>query len=165
MEFAPNLAPICKQLLIYLENPIYIRPVNPANMTEAISMESIDIGEIMEFRKGKAVKKVPILTSNLMGSFLFIEKETDLLSVRTKDFEEMHYIVEGGGVLDIDGEVREVSQGLFLLVPAHSQYHYSTNINKKLVVLVVKHLNVAPVRSRTKDTNLECVEDGEEDDV
>jgi mannose-6-phosphate isomerase-like protein (cupin superfamily) len=118
-------------------------------------MEMININDIKEFKDHGVVKKVPMLTSNLMGSLLFIDNDTDMLAVRTKGSKEMHLVLEGAGKIEIDDEMEMIGQGSIMLIPAHSRYHYTTS-EDKMVVLVVKlvdhgHTNEMEPGEQTKE--------------
>jgi mannose-6-phosphate isomerase-like protein (cupin superfamily) len=103
-------------------------------------MEMIDIKDIEEFEEHKVVKKVPLLSNDLMGSLLFIGSDTNMLPVRTKGSNEMHLVLEGDGGIEMDGKTRKVGKGTFMLIPPHSRYRYTTKDNE-MIVLVVKQVN------------------------
>jgi mannose-6-phosphate isomerase-like protein (cupin superfamily) len=128
---------------------------------EALNMEHIDMNGIKEFHEHKVVKKVPLLSSNLMSSLLFIGTGTKMLPVPTKGSEEMHFILEGSGSIEIEDEVQGVDQGVFLLIPPHSHYHYIT-LEQEMTVLLVKQVDHSQIDGmKTKEETLENT-DGEE---
>ena len=100
-------------------------------------MEMININDIKEFKDHKVVKKVPILSNNLMGSLLFIGSDTQMLPVRTKGSKEMHLVLDGSGSIEMGEETQTIGPGDLMLVPSNSRYHYSTS-DDEMTVLVVR---------------------------
>ncbi|MDP6157118.1 MAG: cupin domain-containing protein [Candidatus Thermoplasmatota archaeon] len=92
-------------------------------------MELINIGDMKETELAKVIKKVPIITDQLIASVYFISPDRTLPRHTHTDIDEIHYIVDGNGRITIDGTSRNISKGLLILVPKGSSHFFSASKN------------------------------------
>ncbi len=97
-------------------------------------MELISINEIQNFQESKVIKKIPIISDQLMTTILFIGTKTDTPSHSHADFDEIHYIIQGSGKITVDGESSQVDEGMMILV-SKAKPHYFQTSNKQMTVL------------------------------
>ena len=79
------------------------------------NMEFVNVSEFDNCCNLKVIKKVPILTDQLMATVLLIEPNTTLPSHTHKDLDEIHYVIEGAGKITIGKNSREVDEGLMIV--------------------------------------------------
>ena len=99
-------------------------------------MESININEISKFQSSKIVKKIPILSDQIMSTVFFIDTEMTTPGHQHAGFEEIHYIIKGSGKMFIDPESQEVHEGMLILVPKKKMHYFITN-GDQLTVLAI----------------------------
>ncbi len=99
-------------------------------------MELIDIKNITNFQESKVVKKVPIITDQLMSTLFFIDSNTSTPAHTHTDYDEIHYIIKGSGEIVIGKNSRSISEGLLVVVPKSVSHHFSTT-DEQLIVLTV----------------------------
>ncbi|UCE36154.1 MAG: cupin domain-containing protein [Thermoplasmata archaeon] len=96
--------------------------------------ESVEIFDLNESQGFKVVKKVPILTDQLMATVLMIPPNTKIPAHMHSESDEIHYIVSGSGKISIGKENRAIKEGMLILVPK-AKSHYFTTEKKPMVVL------------------------------
>jgi mannose-6-phosphate isomerase-like protein (cupin superfamily) len=99
-------------------------------------MEKADLETLREFRPNGVIKKVPLLSDHLFGSLLFLDGGTETLPVRTKDLEEIHYVIEGGGRINCGKNSEELKPGSLLLIPPARSYSYVTDDSRAVILIV-----------------------------
>jgi mannose-6-phosphate isomerase-like protein (cupin superfamily) len=96
--------------------------------------QSVDIFDLKEPQGFKVVKKVPILTDQLMATVLMIPPNTKIPAHIHSDSDEIHYIVSGSGKISIGTQNRAIKEGMLILVPKTKLHYFSTE-KKPMVVL------------------------------
>ena len=99
-------------------------------------MEFINVNNSMDHQNSKVIKKVPILTDQLMSTLLHIDSDTEIPAHSHTNFDEIHYIIRGNGEITIDKEQMSISAGMLILVPKTKPHYYST-VKDKLLVLTI----------------------------
>ncbi|UCF07258.1 MAG: cupin domain-containing protein [Thermoplasmata archaeon] len=97
-------------------------------------MEMIDIKDIEKGSDSKPVKKVPILTDQLMATILTIGPNTKIPAHIHPDSDEIHYIVKGTGKITVGNKSITIKEGMLILVPKTESHYFSTS-NEQMIVL------------------------------
>jgi mannose-6-phosphate isomerase-like protein (cupin superfamily) len=97
-------------------------------------MEIIQINNIKEFKQTKIVKKVPILTEQLMATLLMIPPNSKAPAHSHSETDEIHYIIKGNGKITIGKSSKTVNEGMLILVPKTESHFFSTS-DMNLIVL------------------------------
>jgi mannose-6-phosphate isomerase-like protein (cupin superfamily) len=97
-------------------------------------MELVSISDIQSFQESKVIKKIPIISDQLMSTLLFIGANTNTPTHNHVDFDEIHYIIQGTGEVRIDGESSPVNEGMMILVPRPKPHNFITS-DKQMTVL------------------------------
>jgi mannose-6-phosphate isomerase-like protein (cupin superfamily) len=113
--------------------------------------QSIDIFDLKESQGFKVVKKVPILTDQLMVTVLMIPPNTKIPAHVHSESDEIHYIVSGSGKISIGEENRNIKEGMLILVPK-TKTHYFTTDKKPMIVLSNSPV-CEPVKYQTDKNN------------
>ncbi|UCE75423.1 MAG: cupin domain-containing protein [Methanomassiliicoccales archaeon] len=96
--------------------------------------EYVDIFDLKESHGFKVVKKVPILTDQLMATVLMIPPNTKIPAHVHFENDEIHYIVSGSGKISIGNKNRTIKEGMLIWVPKAKSHFFSTE-KKSMVVL------------------------------
>jgi len=88
-------------------------------------MELINIEEMKEVELARVIKKVPIITDQVMATVFFIGPDKTLPRHTHEDIDEIHYIMDGKGEITIDNTTRPISKGMLILVPKGSSHFFS----------------------------------------
>ncbi len=96
--------------------------------------QSVDIFDLKESQGFKVVKKVPILTEQLMATVLMIPPNTMIPAHVHSESDEILYIVSGSGKISIGSQNRAIKEGMLILVPKTKSHFFSTQ-KKSMVVL------------------------------
>ncbi len=96
--------------------------------------QSVDIFDLKKSLGFKVVKKVPILTDQLIATILMIPPNTIIPAHIHSESDEIHYIVSGSGKISIGKQNRTIKEGMLILVPKTKPHYFSTG-NKPMVVL------------------------------
>jgi len=115
-------------------------------------MEAIDINEIQEFQNSKIVKKVPILTEQLIVENLFIDINTNSAPHAHKDADEIQYIIKGTGKITIDNDSYPIKEGMSIFVPKSKRHDFSTS-KERLIILSIR-INPIPDYIKNRDLKL-----------
>lgn len=99
-------------------------------------MELVDLYELQDFQKSKVIKKIPIISNQLMSTIIFIGSETTTLKHKHIMYDELHYIIQGSGKIEIDGESESISEGMMVLVPKSKQHSFSTSKEQMSVLSI-----------------------------
>lgn len=113
-------------------------------------MELVDINDVDDLRYSNIVKKVPILTDQLIVTILSIDIGTELPAHSHTDTDELHYIIKGSGKITVDGESRSIKEGILTLVPK-AKTHYFTTFREQLIVMSI---SINPIPDYNKRRNL-----------
>ena len=97
-------------------------------------MEIIQISSIKEFKESKIVKKVPILTEQLMATILLIPPGSKAPAHAHSESDEIHYIIKGTGKITVGKNSETVNEGMLILVPKTESHYFSTS-DENLIVL------------------------------
>ena len=97
-------------------------------------MEIIQIDNIKEFKESKIVKKVPILTEQLMATILLIPPNSKAPAHSHLESDEIHYIIKGTGKITVGKNSETVNEGMLILVPKTESHYFSTS-DENLIVL------------------------------
>lgn len=97
-------------------------------------MELIQINSIKDFKESKIVKKVPILTDQLMATILLIPPNSKAPAHTHSESDEIHYIIKGNGKITVGESTEKVNEGMLILVPKAELHFFSTS-NENLIIL------------------------------
>jgi mannose-6-phosphate isomerase-like protein (cupin superfamily) len=97
-------------------------------------MEIIHINNIKDFKESKIVKKVPILTEQLMATILLIPPGSKAPAHAHSETDEIHYVIEGTGKITVGTNSENVNEGMLILVPKTESHYFSTS-NANLIIL------------------------------
>jgi mannose-6-phosphate isomerase-like protein (cupin superfamily) len=97
-------------------------------------MEIIDIENEEKINESKTIKKVPILSDQMMATLLLIPPNTKVPAHSHIESDEIHYIISGSGKITIGGQSEKVKKGQLILVQK-AEYHYFTTLKDSLIVL------------------------------
>jgi mannose-6-phosphate isomerase-like protein (cupin superfamily) len=97
-------------------------------------MEIIQIENIKDFKVSKIIKKVPILTEQLMATILLIPPSSEAPAHTHSESDEIHYIIRGNGKITVGKSSKKVNEGMLILVPKTESHFFSTS-DKNLIVL------------------------------
>jgi mannose-6-phosphate isomerase-like protein (cupin superfamily) len=106
-------------------------------------LELANIPEISEFRADSVIKKVPIITDQVIVSIMFIDSDKKMLAFKDINSDRVYHIISGSGKISWENEERIIKTGSLILVPWGQTHFFSTNF-EKMTVLCVK-----PVRSHS----------------
>ena len=90
-------------------------------------MEIIQIENIKDFKDSKIVKKVPILTEQLMATILLIPPNSKAPAHTHSESDEIHYIIKGNGKITVGESTEKVNEGMLILVPKTESHFFSTS--------------------------------------
>jgi mannose-6-phosphate isomerase-like protein (cupin superfamily) len=99
-------------------------------------MEFVNINDIKDFQKSKVIKKIPIISKQLLSTLLFIDSNTSLPSHKHSKFDEIQYIISGAGAITMDGETEAIKEGMLILVPKTKPHNFST-LKDQMTILSV----------------------------
>ena len=99
-------------------------------------MEFIDIKKIEEFQPASIVKKVPIMTDQLMATLICIDNQKKTVPHKHPDFDEFHFIVNGKGKITIGNNCLKLNMGMLVLVPRSEAHSFSTE-EERLTILTI----------------------------
>jgi mannose-6-phosphate isomerase-like protein (cupin superfamily) len=105
-----------------------------------IIMDLVNIKEIQNFQDSKVFKHIPIISDQIMSTLLFIGSNTDTPPHTHKEFDEIHYIIQGNGTITVDDESRVVNEGMMILIKSSKSHNFST-MDKQMTVLTI---NIVP---------------------
>ena len=97
-------------------------------------MEIIHLENLKKYSETKVVKKVPILTDQMMAILLLVPPNTAVPAHSHTGSDEVHYIISGSGKITIGGQSKGVKKGMLILVPK-AEFHYFTTLKEPLIVL------------------------------
>lgn len=97
-------------------------------------MEIIDIESEEKINESKTIKKVPILSDQMMATLLLIPPNTEVPAHSHLESDEIHYVISGSGKITIGGHSEKVRKGMLILVQ-RAEFHYFTTQKEPLVVL------------------------------
>jgi mannose-6-phosphate isomerase-like protein (cupin superfamily) len=100
------------------------------------NMEIVNINDIENFQDSRVIKKIPLISNQLMSTILFIGNNTTTPNHKHLVFDEIHYIIQGAGKMTIDGKSQPVTEGMMILVPKSKPHSFST-LKKQMTVLSV----------------------------
>ena len=99
-------------------------------------MELVNVNDIKDFQKSKAIKKIPIISDQLLSTLLFIDSNTNLPSHKHVKFDEIQYIISGAGNITMNGKSTAITEGMLILVPKTISHNFSTSIDQMIVLSV-----------------------------
>jgi len=99
-------------------------------------MEIVNINDIQNFQDSRVIKKIPLISNQLMSTILFIGNNTTTPSQKHLAVDEIHYIIQGAGKITIDGKSQPVAKGMMILVLKSKPHSFST-LKKQMTVLSV----------------------------
>jgi len=103
-------------------------------------MEILNIGTETHFQKSRVIKKIPLLSEQLIATTLFIDSGTKTPEHVHDLFDEIHYIIEGTGKIKVGVETTAIQKGTLLMVPS-KKAHQIEATTEKMVVLVIRQIN------------------------
>jgi quercetin dioxygenase-like cupin family protein len=99
-------------------------------------MEILDIAELKKFQKSKVIKKVPMLSDQLMVTLYYIDSKTRTPEHNHNEYDEIQYIVEGEGIVSVGNKESQVQKGNLIMVSKNEQHCYTT-ASEQMVVLAI----------------------------
>ena len=99
-------------------------------------MECISIPDIEEFQTSSIVKKVPVLTEQLMALLICVDKNKETTPHIHDEADELQYIITGSGKLTVGKTELELSKGMLILVPKSTLHFFSTSLNQLTVMSI-----------------------------
>lgn len=98
--------------------------------------ETHDLANIMTVMDQNDARWVTFLKKERLLAGVYTLKAGDTDQQQPHDTDELYYVVEGSGSIDIDGSVQEIQKGKIIYVPAMTRHQF-TDISEDLVLLVV----------------------------
>jgi mannose-6-phosphate isomerase-like protein (cupin superfamily) len=98
-------------------------------------MEILNIKDIIEKTKRKA-----LFTEGTMDSgVLFYEPGETMIPHKHSNLDEIFYVINGKGIINIDGEEILIKENDVILSPHEETHGFSNNSEERLVILQVKN--------------------------
>jgi mannose-6-phosphate isomerase-like protein (cupin superfamily) len=116
-------------------------------------MEIIQISSVKDFTESKIVKKVPILTEQLMATILLIPPNSKAPAHAHSETDEIHYIIKGNGSITVGKNSKNVNEGMLILVPKTESHYFSTS-DMNMIILSQSPVCEPERPLRIKDENL-----------
>ena len=131
---------MCNHFLIDFEICIYIfESIKDLGRNH---MELINISAIKDFKHSKVIKKVPIMTEQLMSTVLFIAPNTKSPAHSHAQIDEIQFIIKGSGKITVGKKSKSVKEGTLILVAKTEKHFFSTSKGRMIVLsvgIVTKH--------------------------
>lgn len=89
-------------------------------------MEKVNIETLEEYKDEKVVKKVPILSDQLMVDVLFIDSNAKDLTIEDYRFDWIYYVVDGTGKLSTVEGSQTIGPGMIFLASKGEMHIFST---------------------------------------
>ena len=108
-------------------------------------MELINIEEIKEIELAKVIKKVPIITDQVMATVFFIGSGKTLPRHTHEDIDEIHYIMDGNGEITVGDKTRSICTGMLILVPKGDSHFFSASKDGMALISfcpIIQHRNL-----------------------
>jgi mannose-6-phosphate isomerase-like protein (cupin superfamily) len=99
-------------------------------------MEIKKIDNDAGFQDSKAVKRVPIITDQLVATVLIIDSDSNIPPHTHKMVDEMYYVIKGDGRITIDTNSSAITRGMLILVPRGESHSFSTS-DQQMIVLSI----------------------------
>lgn len=96
----------------------------------------LDISSIKEDPLRGILKKVPILTDQLIVELLLLDKGQESAVQNHEGSDEVQYIVDGNGTIEVENDLYEVKSGHAVLVPKSVPHRIIANGGKMLVISI-----------------------------
>ena len=87
-------------------------------------MELIDIYDLKEGCDSGLIKKIPIITDQVMVTVLYVGPRHEIPFHIHSNYDEVHYVTEGSGEITIEGMGRLVKEGNLILVPRGKKHRF-----------------------------------------
>lgn len=98
--------------------------------------ETHDLSVIMSVMEQNDARWVPFLKKEKLLAGVYTLKAGDTDQQQPHDTDEIYYVAEGSGIIEINGSTQPVNKGNIIYVPAGAQHQF-TEITADLVLLVV----------------------------
>ena len=102
-------------------------------------MEFVNMFEIEEFQSASIVKKIPIMTDQMVATLICIDKQKETISHVNQDFDEFHLVLSGSGKISIGNISVNLKEGMLVFVPRTETHCFSTK-DDRLTVLTISPL-------------------------
>ncbi len=96
--------------------------------------DTIRIEDLEEYKDALIVKKIPMLTRNMMVKFLFLNKRGGGISFGHRDYDEVHYIYKGKAKLDTGKEEIPVEAGMMVTIAREKTYRYTVTGDRLAII-------------------------------
>jgi quercetin dioxygenase-like cupin family protein len=100
-------------------------------------MERFDLKTLTKFQADKMAKVDLVASAHLMSGLNCFEPGQAQKVHAHGGADKLYYVVEGSGEFEVGEEVRQVSEGELLYVPADIPHGVLNNSDARLVVLIV----------------------------
>lgn len=97
----------------------------------------VNIQEISEFQVGSVIKKVPIVTNQIMASVMFFDSQESVIKLKDFNADRIYHIISGLGKIIIEKEETLIREDFLILVPKEKAHFFSIK-SKHMTVLCVK---------------------------
>lgn len=119
----------------------------------------MNIEALEEYRTERVLKKVPILTDQVMVDILYIAPSTKGLSIQDIVSDWIYYVVRGAGRLDAGSDSVPLRSGMLMLVPKGERHVFSTD-SERMCVLSFRSVGAPKCEIETQPYEKEGNEDG-----
>ena len=126
--FSPYSKPM-KTVLFFLAFSIGVSHIHAQSETH-------DMANIMTVMDQNDARWVTFLKKDRLLAGVYTLKAGDTDQQQPHETDELYYVVEGSGKIEIDGSIQSVDKGKIIYVPAMTQHRF-TEISEDLVLLVV----------------------------
>jgi mannose-6-phosphate isomerase-like protein (cupin superfamily) len=100
-------------------------------------MEIVNLNELFdEFKtyEKKVVKKIPIMTEHAIASITFIPSNTETAKYVHTHTDEINFIANGNGQIEINGEKHELKKGMILIIPKKKTFQISSSKYNLIII-------------------------------
>ncbi len=101
-------------------------------------MEHLDIREHLEFSSIKQTRKKLIGSENLIAELVCYEPGQATVAHLHPRQDEIFYVIEGGGTIQVDEQEVRVSAGSMIFVPAGARHGIRADAGSRLALMFVK---------------------------
>ena len=121
-------------------------------------MEVLAVKDLVDFSQEKRVRKALVRSGGLSAEIVCYEPGQHTLAHHHPNQDELFYVVEGEGVMQVGEEQVAVAPGSVVFVSDHTQHGITASAGTRLVVLFVKGPGTrrfdGPLNTATTTVNL-----------
>ncbi len=102
-----------------------------------------------EIRSSDVMKKVPILSEQLVVSTLCLNSNASVPVHKHEHMDELVYVIKGAGEITIENISEQISEGMLILIPREKPHCVSTT-EKQLMIMSIKSIESHQEKSNKK---------------